>query len=347
MKFSMRQWRKVVLAAILAWALLFLGLLSYFLDTRVEEPRTPAGSLVSQHSDTRRLTSIQSSQQQQSVVGVRSEQGLNLPRTSIKNQPEAGVFSSSEAPGNRGKNISSSSPDQIYESQETNHLNELDLQSLAAWSSFGTQNVGSNFNAASQLRDRTSQSIQDQSTNHYFAAEDEEGRENEDEDLANEIRPSAERRSDADFVVQQLWKGTVSSGMLSPRLRQAMKDYINANKHHVSYQGHRKVARSADKLLCQMKNQSQLRTVDGSEKPFSSLGWANFVPSKPLQSWDKRQGGKSFKTCAVVSSAGAILHSGLGEEIGEYSLSLFIFRLLCRLSTKKYIVFSSVFQEKL
>ncbi|RVE58237.1 hypothetical protein OJAV_G00207250 [Oryzias javanicus] len=322
MKFSMRQWRKLVLAAILAWALLFLGLLSYFLDTRVEEPLTPAGSLVSQHSDTRRLTSIQSSQQQQSVVGVRSERGLSVPRTSNKNQPEAGVFSSTEAPGNTVNNIPSSSPYQAYGSQEANRQNDLDLQSLAAWSSFGTQNVGSDFNTASQLR-KTISELRDRtpSTSNY-PAEDEEGRENEDDELPNEIRPLVERRADADFVVQQLWRGTVSSGMLSPRLRQAMKDYISANKHHVSYQGHRKVARSADELLCQMKTQSQLRTVDGSEQPFSSLGWAKFVPSVPLQHRDKGKKGSSFKTCAVVSSAGAILHSGLGKEIDSHDAVL-------------------------
>ncbi|KAI4805130.1 hypothetical protein KUCAC02_009760 [Chaenocephalus aceratus] len=106
--------------------------------------------------------------------------------------------------------------------------------------------------------------------------------------------------------------------MLSPRLQRARKDYVSANKHHVSYTGHRTAARSAKELLCQMKAQARLRTVDGSEQPFSSLGWVRLVPSLPLEKLHQ----SAFKTCAVVTSAGAILRSGLGREIDNHDAVL-------------------------
>ncbi|KAF7659197.1 hypothetical protein LDENG_00001770 [Lucifuga dentata] len=123
-------------------------------------------------------------------------------------------------------------------------------------------------------------------------------------------------------VVQRLWRGRVSAGMLSPRLQRAMKDYLGTNKHHVSFKGHRRPAQSAKELLCQLKTQAQLRTVDGSEEPFSSLGWARLVPHLPLEHLYRRQVQSGFKTCAVVTSAGAILRSGLGKEIDTHNAVL-------------------------
>ena len=118
-------------------------------------------------------------------------------------------------------------------------------------------------------------------------------------------------------VVQRLWRGRVSADMLSPRLQRAMKDYVTANKHHVIYRGRRSPSQTAKELLCELKAQARLQTVDGTEPPFSSLGWARLAPSLPLDQLHKRLEQGSFNSCAVVTSAGAILRSGLGKEIGE------------------------------
>jgi len=334
MKSSMRQWRRIVLVGMLAWVLLFLGLFSYFLDARVNEPLTSVGSLLSQHPDTRRLTSIQASHQQHARPELASTLTTTYPRD--EPEPSAGSTTPELSPG--VSHSPNSAPDAVYGSRETSHQDYLDPQSLAAWSSFGTENVGSHSNPSVQSRERTSHTEYQNhiSNTRYHGGEEEDERGNGEEEeeieeeqvLGNRIRTAAGRRVGSDLeeyhfskspsVVQRLWRGRVSAGMLSLRLQGAMKDYVSANKHHVLYTGDRRAAQSAKEVLCQMKAQARLMTVDGSEQPFSSLGWARLVPPRPLNRLHGRPDQSSFKTCAVVTSAGAILRSGLGKEIGEW-----------------------------
>lgn len=112
--------------------------------------------------------------------------------------------------------------------------------------------------------------------------------------------------------LHRLWKGNVSSKMLNPRLQKAMKDYLNANKHGVRFRGQRAAERSRAALLCALRHRVRVRTLDGTEPPFSTLGWRALVPTVPLSQLHPR----GLRSCAVVMSAGAILNSSLGEEIG-------------------------------
>ncbi|KAG7463408.1 hypothetical protein MATL_G00176310, partial [Megalops atlanticus] len=119
-------------------------------------------------------------------------------------------------------------------------------------------------------------------------------------------------------VIHRLWKGEVSASMLSPRLQKAMKDYLNANKHHVAYGGRRRTTLSGEELLCELKRQVRIQGLDGTEPPFSDLGWDKLVPPQPLA----HLYGPGFSTCAVVTSAGAILNSLLGREIDSHEAVL-------------------------
>ena len=102
--------------------------------------------------------------------------------------------------------------------------------------------------------------------------------------------------------------------MLNPRLQKAMRYYMSFNKHGVRFRrrGRREATRTGPELLCEMRRRVRVRTLDGREAPFSGLGWRPLVPGVPLSQLHPR----GLSSCAVVMSAGAILNSSLGEEIG-------------------------------
>lgn len=61
-------------------------------------------------------------------------------------------------------------------------------------------------------------------------------------------------------------------------------------------------------ILCALKN-VKIKTITVNDEPFASLGYK--IPNNPLQE------GRFFNTCAVVTSAGALRGSRLGELIGK------------------------------
>ncbi|XP_072542182.1 beta-galactoside alpha-2,6-sialyltransferase 2 [Salminus brasiliensis] len=307
---SLKQWRRLALGLMLTWVLLFLALFSYFMESRVDEPRSAAAL---SHADSHRLSSVRGNPR--AIMASHLEPPTSSAPAASSTQPEQSLELSLEQ-------NPSSEPQAGQLSQEAYPY--PDPQSLAAWSAFGTQDVGMVTHSHEQEQEEDEE--EEGMVGGPVEGEDED--DNEEERRMTTKRAAAQRWEDSDLeesyfsksksVVHRLWKGSVSVGMLSPRLQRAVKDYLSANKHGVAYRGRRRPQQSRKQLLCEMKRRGRVRTLDGSELPFSKLGWRKIVPAFPLQ----QLYGSSFRSCAVVTSAGAILHSGLGKEIDSHDAVL-------------------------
>ncbi|XP_036404166.1 beta-galactoside alpha-2,6-sialyltransferase 1-like isoform X1 [Megalops cyprinoides] len=113
----------------------------------------------------------------------------------------------------------------------------------------------------------------------------------------------------------QVWNEDMSKSMLGERLKKVFQNYQAMNKYGVQFQGngdagsgHRKL--SGPELLCRLKGRVRVSTLTSDLAPFSELPWGFLLPPQALTT-DLGL----FKTCAVVSSAGSLKHSGLGSEI--------------------------------
>ncbi|KAL7865805.1 hypothetical protein SRHO_G00110520 [Serrasalmus rhombeus] len=317
MKTSLKQWRRLALGLMLTWVLLFLALFSYFMESRVDEPRT---AVALSHTDARRLGSVRGNPR--AIMASHLELPTSSAPAAFSLQPEQSL-----------EQNPSSEPQVGQLSQEAYPY--PDPQSLAAWSAFGTQDVG--VVTRSRERQEDVRVVLHQEQDEEEEEEEvvvrgmvggEEEDDNEEERSIMSKRAAAQGWEDSDLeeyyfsksksVMHHLWKGSVSVGMLSPRLQRAVKDYLSANKHGVAYRGRRKPQQSSKQVLCEMKRRGRVRTLDGAELPFSTLGWKKIVPASSLE----QLYGSSFRSCAVVTSAGAILHSGLGKEIDSHDAVL-------------------------
>jgi hypothetical protein len=80
------------------------------------------------------------------------------------------------------------------------------------------------------------------------------------------------------------------------------------NIYDVKYDSGNRRERSREEILCELKKVS-VRTVTSDDEPFGRFGFR--VPRHVLQE------GRVFNTCAVVTNAGSLLASRMGEFIGK------------------------------
>ncbi|XP_033865347.1 beta-galactoside alpha-2,6-sialyltransferase 2-like isoform X1 [Acipenser ruthenus] len=314
MKSSFKQWKQLVLIGMLLWVLIILALFTYFMDLHMDELHA---SVSLSYFETRRLNPIQGNNRV--IMG------------SVQDPPVSDANSRNDI---------------IFYNQDLNKQ-AADTLNIDNWSSFDNT-VKSMWQRGGQMKrtsneDNTLAAGQQQSESLINKHMEKilPGEEGTDENQIqlkwrkNSRRGNSMRRKEKELgmgddleeyyfmqsksVISKLWKGNVSSKMLNPRLQKAMKDYMNANKHHVYFSGKRSSKKlSREKLFCEMKNQLKVRTLDGTETPFSTLGWEKHVPKVSI---DKLYP-SGFRSCAVVTSAGAMLNSSLGKEIDSHEAVL-------------------------
>ncbi|GCB83350.1 hypothetical protein scyTo_0023930, partial [Scyliorhinus torazame] len=274
MKGKTKQWKQLVLIGILAWALVFLLLFTYFTDFKTDE--RPASSFT--FTETRRLFPIQDSLNDENLKWTQEEDNgelqvkIRLKKARIGNQQQITNKLRDEIVKIINKDGNAYEETIIQDAKSKHHKSTMDnMEQLS-------------YPADPLLENLDSLDL---------------------EDLAF---------SKSSSVLAKLWRGNISSGMLNPRLQKAMKDYMNENRHGVQFQ--RKMGTEkmfGEELLCELKNKVKVRTLDGKEAPFSTPGWKKHIPKIPLNRI--RISTRSFRNCAVVTSAGSILNSSLGEEI--------------------------------
>uniref|UniRef100_A0A8C5NX69 Beta-galactoside alpha-2,6-sialyltransferase 2 n=1 Tax=Jaculus jaculus TaxID=51337 RepID=A0A8C5NX69_JACJA len=314
MKPHLKQWRQRMLFGIFVWGLLFLVIFIYFTDSNPAEPVPSSFSFL----ETRGLLPIQG--KQRAIMGALHEPaslgGLDANRPLPESHP-AGPFHTGpgdpqiwdQAPdtfGNGEEFFSSQvrrkSPSAFYPEDDY-----IFAAGQPGWYSHTQGTLGFPSPGESTSRDRPAGPAQRKLGRQGRSPMLEDG-ENGDRLYASMSRA----------FLYRLWKGNVSSKMLNPRLQKAMRDYLAANKHGVRFRGRREARLSRTELLCELRRRVRVRTLDGTEAPFSALGWRPLVPAVPLGQLHPR----GLRSCAVVMSAGAILNSSLGEEIDSHDAVL-------------------------
>ncbi|XP_069613671.1 beta-galactoside alpha-2,6-sialyltransferase 2 isoform X1 [Ranitomeya imitator] len=291
MKPNLKQWKQLMLFGICAWGLVFLVIFIYFTDSNSVEPVPSAFSYL----EDKKLLPIQG--KQRAIMGALLDPSLSyaIDDNSLVNEDILNSFKS--GPGSL-KTIAD--VENYFESEDEFIMSKKKKKSLV----HGNSNMAPGYHQNSHSRHRKVRRSMRRARQHMP----------EESDEWNGFSSSMSKS-----FLQKLWKGNVSSKLLTPRLQKARREYLRANKLGVSFSGKQNSRKlSAAELLCILKKRAHVRTLDGKEPPFSNLGWEKYFPQRPLNKLYP----KGFSTCAVVSSAGAILNSSLGAEIDAHDAVL-------------------------
>ncbi|XP_007252402.3 beta-galactoside alpha-2,6-sialyltransferase 1 [Astyanax mexicanus] len=96
-------------------------------------------------------------------------------------------------------------------------------------------------------------------------------------------------------------------------VKYSIKMYKKGNQFKVPQRTNKSTNSSLAELMCTLKNRVHLSTVKAGDGPFSGEKWERSLPKQSLQ---ETLGNP--KTCAVVTSAGALRGSSLGKDIDSH-----------------------------
>ncbi|XP_053563599.1 beta-galactoside alpha-2,6-sialyltransferase 2 isoform X2 [Bombina bombina] len=313
MKPNLKQWKQLMLFGICAWGLLFLVIFIYFTDSNSVEPVPSSFSYV----ETKKLLPIQG--KQRAIMGALQDPSFSYAVEDSELINEDILDSFKLGPGSI-KKMNDIEP--YFESDDEYIISKKTRGSLVHGFGESLQNrVRGNLNSvAGRLPVGNGGRYNNQGQGFYSRHKKirrslrRKKRIFEESDYWNGFSSSMSKS-----FLQKLWKGNVSSKMLAPRLQKARREYLRTNKLGVSFTGKQNSKKlTPHELLCALKTRAHVRTLDGKEAPFSNLGWEKYFPKTPLNKLYP----KGFSTCAVVSSAGAILNSSLGAEIDAHDAVL-------------------------
>ncbi|XP_048389422.1 beta-galactoside alpha-2,6-sialyltransferase 2-like isoform X1 [Stegostoma tigrinum] len=318
MKAKTKQWKQLVLIGILAWALVFLLLFTYFTDFKTDE--RPASSFT--FTETRRLFPVQG--KKRVFMGA-----FPNPKVSAS-QRENSLFFENDEDSVHSLHLDSWNDGNLKWTQEE------DSGELQVKIRMKKMKIASEQQIQHKLIDTIVKIAKDGNTYEETITQDSKSKHHQ-RIMKNKKQPNYQvdpflenldsldledlEFSKSSSVLASLWRGNVSSGMLNPRLQKAMKDYMNENRHGVQFQRRSGMEKMiGEKLLCELKDKIKVRTLDGKEAPFSTARWKKHFPKIPLNKI--RTNTQSYRNCAVVTSAGSILNSSLGEEIDSHDAVL-------------------------